>query len=84
MFSGRDPMWLIDILQKLKLACGAFGIPEGAAMWLFKQFQTSTVEVAVNGRVALAGSAKYFKRARRSPTQLLCSIFASVLSPMIT
>lgn len=35
-FSGKDPMFVSAILQKLKSTCDAYLMDEGAAMWLFK------------------------------------------------
>lgn len=52
-FGGRDLLSVIGFLQAFKVACDAFSIPEGFALWLFKKIVTKPVENVIKARMTL-------------------------------
>lgn len=63
IFSRRDRRSVIVFLQKIRSACDACRIHEGAAMWLLNQILASSAEAAVQALVTVVSTANFFERA---------------------
>ena len=56
VFSGTDPIAILNFLKTFKDACDGSNVNEGAAMWLFQYFLTSTAKTLVTQRLKQPGT----------------------------
>ena len=51
-FKAKDPIMVLDFLDKFKLSCDHNGVHEGMALWLFQFFLAGSVHTAVMDRIS--------------------------------
>lgn len=59
-FAEKVLLLVITYLQEFKLACGAWTIHEGTALWLFKQYFIDPAEVALKPLVSLFNTTSFY------------------------
>ena len=58
VFSGSDPIAILNFLKTFKDACDGSNVNEGAAMWLFQYFLTPTAKTLVTQRLKQPATTK--------------------------
>ena len=78
VFSGSDPIAILNFLKTFKDACDGSNVNEGAAMWLYQYFLTSTAKTLVTQR--LKQPAKTTKQQAKDRKNKKLTSYASVVN----